>query len=321
MNRNTNLAVLAILAGAALALPVVQAQNASKAKPSPYVPNPYSGVSKPPADEVIEASPDTPPPSAQPTPAPAAVAPLPAAPRAPEVSSVPAPRPADPDADIVTGPAPEAAAPRSSAALHNRSVDPDADIVTYVPRNPNELPEGTNIHVTLSQSLSTEETRPGTKFSGKVSRQVLLDGRVVIPEGSEFHGRVVQVSEGRRFGSPATIRLHPESIVLPDGSRYLLRAEVVGARGNNTRVDSEGGIRPGTHVKKAVIEEGIGAGTGAVVGAELGGGPGALVGSLVGAGVATTHLLVKRPDSVSIPSDTMIVFSLTSPLALTPVHD
>ena len=316
MNRNTNLAVLAILAGAAWALPAAHAQNGTKNKPSPYVPNQYSGVSKPPSDDVIEASPDTPPPSVQ---APATAP----SPKTAEVSTPPAPAPhsANPDADLVTGQATESAAPRTNASLRARPVDPDADIVTYVPRNANELPEGTNIHVTLSQSLSTEETQPGAKFSGKVSREVLLDGRVVIPEGSEFHGRVVQVSEGRRFGSPATIRLHPESIVLPDGSRYLLRAEVVGARGDNTRVDSEGGIRPGTHVKKAVIEEGIGAGTGAVVGAEIGGGPGALVGSLVGAGVATTHLLVKRPQSVNIPSDTMIVFSLTQPLALTPVHD
>jgi hypothetical protein len=226
----------------------------------------------------------------------------------------------NPDADIVTGPAPDMVAADNHAALHSRS-NPDADIVTEVPRNPNELPEGTNIHVKLSQALSTDETRPGSKFTGLVSKPVMLDGRVVIPEGSEFRGRVVQVTQGSHFGSPATLRLHPEAIVLPDGSRYMLRAQVVGSRSNNTKVDSEGGIRPGSHMKKAAIEEGIGAGTGAIVGAKLGGGAGALVGSLVGVGVVTTHLLVQHPQSVNVPTDTTIVFGLTEPLALTPVHD
>ena len=331
MNRNLNLALIAAAAVAALLLPAAQAQT-TKAKPSPYVtrqnqdPNQsqgqYTGTSTPPADDSIVTTPDTPPPA--PTEQPAAVAPAPApaasAP-APAASYAPAAKAANPDADIVTEPVPETTVAHDSrAALHSRT-DPDADIVTEVPRNGNELPEGTNIHVKLAQGLSTEETRSGSKFTGRVSKPVMLDGRVVIPEGSEFRGRVVQVTEGKRFGSPATIRLRPEAVVLPDGSRYMLRAQVVGSRGDNTRVDNEGGIRPGTHMKKAAIEEGIGAGTGAVVGAKLGGGAGALVGSLVGVGVVTTHLLVQHPQSVNVPSETTIVFSLSEPLTLTPVHD
>jgi hypothetical protein len=324
MTRNTNCAVLAVFAGAAMLLPVAQAQDTtSKPKPSPYVTTPYSGVSRPPADDAIETSPDTPPAAAQPaapvTPAPVATTPAPAP--AHTYTSTPVSQPVNPDADIVTGPAPEMTVASDNASLHSRPVNPDADIVTSVPRGANELPEGTNIHVTLSQALSTEQTQNGAKFTGRVSKQVMLDGRVVIPEGAEFRGRVVQVTEGRRFGSPATIRLRPEAVVLPDGSRYMLRAQVVGSRVNNTRVDSEGGIRPGTHVKKAAIEESIGAGTGALVGAKIGGGPGALVGSLVGVGVVTTHLLVQHPQSVNVPSNTTIVFSLTEPLELTPVHD
>ena len=346
MNRNMNRAILAVIA--ATLLPAAQAQNsASKTKPTPYTPDPYTGVSQPPANDSIEATPDTPPTVAPPAATPAVPA------EATPTSPAPAPKPytsnpsvsysrtADPDGDIVTGPESGAPATRStSPALHTRAaerdtmmargsssplrsanVDPDADIVTALPGRENELPEGTNLHVTLSQTLSTEETRPGTQFTGRISKQVTLGGRVMIPEGSEFHGRVVQVTEGRRFGGPATIRLEPESVVLPDGAKYTLHAQVIASHGNNTRVDDEGGIHPGTHMKKAAVEEGIGAGTGAVAGGAIAGGPGALVGSLVGVGAVTTHLLIQHPQTVNVPSDTSIVFSLTRPLELTPVHD
>ncbi len=350
MKRSLNQAILAVVA--ATLLPAALAQNsAPKAKPDPSTQDPYAGVSQPPSNETIETTPDappaTPPPAVAPARTPDVTPTTPAPVQKPYASTSVAPssRTADPDADIVTGAAPDEAAPRSSSPrLHTRraergngtdtmiasrsssamrsgSVDPDADIVTAVPGSENELPEGTNLHVTLSQTLSTEETRPGSHFSGRISKQVTLGGRVMIPEGSEFHGRVVQVSEGHRLGNRATIRLEPESVVLPDGAKYTLHAQVIASHGNNTRVDDEGGIHPGTHMKKAAVEAGIGAGTGAVAGGAIAGGPGALVGSLVGVGVVTTHLLIQPPQTVNVPSDTSIVFSLTRPLELTPVHD
>ncbi len=261
MNRSLNQAILAVVA--ATLLPAAQAQNsAPQAKPSPYTQDPYSGVSAPPANDTIEATPDTPPAVAAPAAAPAPTTEVtPAAVPAQKpyastrVSS--ASRTADPDADIVTGSDPDAATPRStsprlqtraaergngtdtmmatgsSSPMRSGSVDPDADIVTAVPGRENELPEGTNLHVTLSQALSTEETRPGSHFSGRISKQVTLGGRVMIPEGSEFHGRVVQVTEGHRLGNRATIRLEPESVVLPDGAKYTLHAQVIASHGNN----------------------------------------------------------------------------------------
>lgn len=326
MKTNLNAAIACFTLVSSAALPMALAQNADPvSKPSPYV-----GVSQPPPDDTIVSSPDAPPPVVHSV-SPAVLSSTVQNSSDSHYSSQPSSpvlvhRRANPDAGIVTVPVdPNASAPtarsqnRYGGSAPYRPVNPDSDIVTFVPTRPGELPAGTNIHIRLSQQLSSSETRPGTSFTGQVAKDVMLSGRVVIPQGSELRGRVESVREGHRLGNRATIRLRPDAVVLPDGSQYALHAAVIGAHNRNTRVDSEGGITPKSHLKKDTIEEGIGAGTGAIAGAAMGGPPGAFVGSLVGVGVVTTHLIVQRPQTVDMPANSAIVFSLTEPLALSPV--
>lgn len=319
---NTSLKIklnAAIACSALLALiPLGNAQTSAQTTDPDQKPSPYVGVSQPPPDDTIVSNPDAPPPVVHPV--------APAQPAYSDTTPALARRPANPDAGIVTTPVDQNAynssnLPSSSyTAGQYHAGNPDAGIVTFVPVRPGELPEGTNIHIRLSQQLSSIDTRPGTAFSGQVAKDVMLDGRVVIPQGSELRGRVVSVREGHRFANHATIRLRPDAIVLPDGSQYALHASVVGARNRTTKVDSEGNITTKSHVKKDAAEEGIGAGTGAIAGAAIAGPPGAAVGTLVGVGVITTHLIVQRPQAVDMPANSAIVFSLTEPLALTPVQ-
>jgi hypothetical protein len=62
-------------------------------------------------------------------------------------------------------------------------------------------------------------------------------------------------------------------------------------------------------------------GTGAVVGGVVGGPVGAGVGTLVGAGAATTHMLLQNPQGAKLPQGTLLVFSLTEPMSLTPTKN
>jgi hypothetical protein len=197
-------------------------------------------------------------------------------------------------------------------------IDPDEGIVALVPSHPGELPEGTIIRMALSQEISTGGTQAGADFSGLVSADVLSSGQVVIPQGSEVVGKVLRVTEGHRFGTPATIRLRPDVVILPDGSRYVLRAQIIDTSGK-TRIDGEGTLKPKSRIKTNAIKEGAGIGTGAVAGAIIGGAPGALVGSLIGAGVMTTNILVQHPASVNVPRDSTLTLSLTQPMSITPV--
>jgi len=310
---------VALIAGAAAVSPSLTAQNTPK-------PSPYTGVSQPPPDDTItvdETAPSTsstklvarPETASSPAPSTTAATPSP--------STVPAAAPDksgknwNPDFGIVgdTGPTDDAvSAPKRAAAA-----DPDADIVTFVPARPGELPEGTIIRMAIDQELSTAESQPGSDFTGRVTQDVLSSGKVVIPQGSQVVGKVVHVAEGHRFGNSATIRLRPDVVVLPDGSRYVLRAQIV-ETSSKARVDSEGSLKPSSRLKTNVIKEGAGMGTGAVAGGLIGGPAGALVGTLIGAGVMTTNILVQHPATVTVPKDSTLMFSLTQPMSITPVE-
>lgn len=109
----------------------------------------------------------------------------------------------------------------------------------------------------------------------------------------------------------------PETVILPDGSRFRMYGQVVATPASNTTVGSEGSINPGSRVKREGIEYGAGVGAGAVTGAALGGPAGALAGSLVGAGLITVHLLVSHPQA-TLDEGTVLQFMLTERLNLVP---
>jgi hypothetical protein len=330
MQKFRNPLTIALLAGAALAVPCAMAQSAPPAQD-----NSYQGVSTPPSDDAIIANPDTPAtqPKAKPSPAVPVTQPKPASNYAPSQpysssSTTRIAQPSNPDYGVVgdhpanaqAGPAnPDEGMVTDAPALATRH--PDAGIVEVVHSPSNELAEGTNIHVRLLQGLSTTDTTVGTPFRGQVTADVSKEGRVVIPQGSEMRGRVVSVKQGHHFGIAATLRLRPDTVILPDGTAYHLYGQVIASHASGTRTDSEGGISPKAQTTRNVVAYGAGAGTGAVVGAEVAGPGGALVGSLVGAGVITAHLMLQHPQAARVPVDSVVVFSLTEPMDLLPTRN
>jgi len=302
--------------------------------------DPYQGVAQPPPDDTIVASPDAPPPAphavAKPSPAvpatasaPASAAPASAPPSTYTAAPTTTPSSArydNTDYGIVTSVPGQSetvtSAPPPAATLQTRDNSAyDADIVNVIPSPANELAEGTVVRVRLREKLSTKETSAGAPFGGEVTANIYKDGRIIIPAGSTMKGRVVSVRQGHHFTGAATLRLRPDVIILPDGTAYHLYAQVIGSQAPGTRTDSEGGIQPKSQLVKNTVEYGIGAGTGAVIGAQVGGPPGALVGTLVGAGVITTHLLLQHPSAAVVPEGSILTFSLTEPMELTPTRN
>jgi hypothetical protein len=194
--------------------------------------------------------------------------------------------------------------------------DPDGDIVHPAPLGPNELGEGTSIRVRLLNAVSTNFSQEGEPFRSTVASDVLQDDRVLIPAGSEIDGRITRVSTGG-FGGRGSMNLVPDTVILPDGSRYRMYGQVTATPGSNTEVGSEGSINPGSQLKRESIEYGGAVGAGAVTGAVLGGPVGALAGSLIGAGVITAHLLISHPQA-ELNEGTYLQFMLTERLNLVP---
>jgi len=224
-------------------------------------------------------------------------------------NAVPVPVPARPDAGMV------AAAPVLSA--RGVAGDPDGDIVHPAPLGPGQLGEGTNIRVSLLEGLSTYDSEKGQPFRSKVVADVYQGDQVVIPAGAEIDGRVVEVSSGH-LGGHGFMRLRPETVILANGVRFELHAEVTGTPGGRTRVGSEGAIVPGSRVRRNEIEYGGAVGAGVVVGAVVAGPVGAVTGGAIGAGAVTAHLLINHPQATLEPG-AILQFTLTDTLSLTAV--
>ena len=257
--------------------------------------NPYQGTSSPPQDEIITSS------EAQPVAKPRAGHPLVRAQTEParaaavlpseEQSYEPRPSSVDPatnypgtDEGVVQVEQPTAPVDRTPPAqpgLNHRlqPYDPDGDIVHPDPLRPGQIGEGTEIRVRLL-------------------------------------GRIYQVSSGTP-GGRGSMRLRPETVILPDGSRYRLYAQVTGAPGSRSQVGTEGVISAGSRYKRDSIEYGSAMGAGALTGAYLGGPVGALAGTLVGASVITVHLLINHPQA-TLETGTPLLFTLTQRLSLVP---
>ena len=305
--------VYALLAATAVAL---GAQEASQS-------NPYQGTSNPPPDDTITTPAPQDTPQAKPSPRhyappPTAVAPTPQpAPPPYAAETVPnetVPAPPNDDGIVQVAPADNASQP----ALNERpeSADPDGDIVHPVPLGPGELGEGTTIRVRLMGRLSTSDSQPGESFRTQVASDVIQDGQVLIPAGSQIDGKVISVSSGHA-GGHGSMRLRPETVTLPDGSHFRLFAQLSEAPGSTNRIGNEGLVTPGSRLKKDGIEYGGAVGAGAVTGAILGGPGGALAGSIIGASVISVHLLISHPQA-TLENGTVLLFTLSQPLNLVP---
>jgi hypothetical protein len=258
--------------------------------------NAYQGVSKPPSEQ-MDTTPDAPPPA----PAPAPVAQQPAQPPT---------SPSDTTEVTTTTESTQTVISRQPAA------DPDGDIVQPRQARPGELLGGATIQVKLLDRLSSNENEKGDPFHGQVAHDVIQDGVTMIPAGSSIEGKVSAVSTGR-LGGHGSIRLKPEAVIMPDGTRYTLRADASGTSGSKTRMGSEGAINPGSRIGRDGIEYGAVVGAGVATGAVLGGPVGALTGGLIGAGVVTTHLMVSHPQT-TLDEGSIVLFTLTDSLQMTP---
>jgi hypothetical protein len=311
-------------------------------------PDPYTGTAHPgqdvsvPKDQVPQDNSGNPPagvtgyeqPAPMPIPKPSPAQPAPDAMQHPSAQSIPQPFPmTEPSVDAsmaISTAHPEdgtddgivAVAPNAEAqpSLNTRSGatmnDPDGDIVHPEASSLRGMSYGATIRVRLLDTVSTAESRSGERFRTRVASDVMQNGQVIIPAGAEIDGTLEGVSYGRA-GGHGSMHLRPEMVLMPDGSRFHIYALLSGAPGSSVHVNGEGGVTPGSQLKKDGIEYGAAVGAGAVTGAILGGPGGALVGTVIGAGVITAHLIVSHPQA-RLDSGSVLEFTLNQPIDLAP---
>jgi hypothetical protein len=178
------------------------------------------------------------------------------------------------------------------------------------------LPTGTALKMKLENTLTTFSTKSGDPFSARITESVVLDGKTVVPIGTTVQGRVTKTSEPRRIAGKPTIVIFPETLVLPNGDRFMLNATLVDTdRRHGTDVNNEGQFKGDGHDGKDLTEIGMGTGGGMLVGGLIGGGKGLLIGGAIGAGATITHWLGKH-RSAALPAGSEMVMELSRPLVM-----
>jgi hypothetical protein len=220
----------------------------------------------------------------------------------------------DPDANIVTTTVPDTDAVADSPVL-------DAGIVTSVPEREGEIREGTLLRARITEGLSTTNTLEGSPFSASLTQPVEKDGRVILPIGSMVEGRVTEVRSGRRISGRAALHLEAHDVTLPDGSHYVIHAQLIDTdQTDHSTVNNEGTLVRRDHPKETLAAMSVATGGAAAAGAMMAGGVGALVGAGIGAG-ASTILWLKQDRQEALPKDSLLVFSLTTPMMLKPLSN
>ena len=181
------------------------------------------------------------------------------------------------------------------------------------------LPTGTSVKMKLDTTLATFSSKTGDPFSARVTEPVVLDGKTVIPIGATVEGRVTKSSEPRRIAGKPTIAIFPETLVLPNGERYMLNATLVDTDvRHGTDVNTEGQFKGAGHDGKDLTQIGMGTGGGMLIGGLIGGAKGLVIGGAIGATATVSHWLGKH-RSATLPAGTELVMELNRPMTMTNV--
>jgi len=169
------------------------------------------------------------------------------------------------------------------------------------PPKPVVVPAGTVLTIRLGQALGSKTSQVGTAFTGSVSTPISIDGKIVIPPGSDITGTVREAKKAGRFKGAAVLGLQLDSITVK-GHQYNIETESFDQTSTGKGKRTAGMI-------------GGGAGVGAAIGGIAGGGKGAAIGALAGAAAGTAGAATGNRD-IQLPAESALSFRLVQPLTL-----
>lgn len=96
---------------------------------------------------------------------------------------------------------------------------------------------GTPVTLTFDQDLSSKSAKAGDTVMMHVAKDVVVDGRVIIPAGTREDALIESVSKRGRFGKNASIRLALNPVIGRRDKQYPLQPRSAGSNFKGSRTD------------------------------------------------------------------------------------
>ena len=164
------------------------------------------------------------------------------------------------------------------------------------------VPSGSVLPIRVTQTLDSATTQEGAAFSGVVASDIMVDGIVAIPAGTNVTGHVDAVHEAAHFSGSSLLTVSLSS-VNRRGDRLAISTEPYTVEGKGRG-------------KNTAVKAGGGAAVGAILGGIFGGGRGAAIGAATGGGLGAGANAVTRGEQVQIASETVVRFRLNGPVSI-----
>ena len=167
---------------------------------------------------------------------------------------------------------------------------------TVAPTGSLAIPRNTILALELLTPLSTDASQRGDRLQARVIEPAQYAGYLV-------EGRVAQVKRPGKVKGVAELQLAFDQIRSTDNRSATLHAELVEVTpmgGENTEIDSEGGVRGRDSTKDDAAKVGAASGVGAIIGLIAGGGKGAAIGAIIGGGAGTAGVMTQRGKDIRL---------------------
>jgi hypothetical protein len=160
------------------------------------------------------------------------------------------------------------ASPEGTALEEHKTILAEAP---KVPEYKSLIPEGTELQLELKDPLSSKLSEPGDLVTAVLRRDVIVDGYKLLPEGTEFIGRVTMAKPAKRPLKGGQLHLTFDKVRMGGQEQKLfsvIKSVSDFTRDDKFKGDSEGTLKGGSDGGK-VFDNVVKAGTLGSIGASI----------------------------------------------------
>lgn len=206
--------------------------------------------------------------------------------------------------------APTEAAPAGAMAMKQSAPGIPSDLPAPPPAPAPKkvtIPSGTTMAIRLVDAINSEASQPGQTFRATLDSPLSSEGDVALPSGYDVQGHIVDVKSAGKFAGKSELVLQLDRITVGSKS-YSIQTDQYRRAGNSRSTNTAEKV-------------GAGAAIGAIIGGIAGGGKGAGIGAAAGGGLGGGVQAASKGQQVKLPAETVLSFTLQSPLTVTQVNE